>query len=238
MLETNYKKQLKKLETIKKKADGIEAKIAELSYSSAREDAAWKKDFATVKDLREKMKANEAEIIALSEELQLLKIEAYIIRGNVKNTLAAYGAEVIAAVFQKYDGKQYGEKTRAAIYDDVKKAGISFYFEYEKKEICIDYLTDAGFTWDYSNRGSISNYDLPFVDDQNRVNAAAFTGGRFRIAGAFVENTRKQARDIVKAYGKYKAVIEKAAAAQSAFNSLLPETMKHYNNVDAYVRPL
>lgn len=117
-------KALKEIKrAIEKNAAAIEAaekRIAELDFSTEKKAAAQsitpgRFNSSEFHAICEKARANADAIAAESEKLYRLEIERRILKDNARAALVAEAWPVIREACEKYAGKPYGEKTRAAM---------------------------------------------------------------------------------------------------------------------------
>ena len=183
------------------------------------------------KAVAEEAKKNAEKISALCSSIYRLKILDKILQSNAEAAFIAESIPAIKAAFKKYEGKQYGEKTRANIRQEVNKSGIGFYIGGTTlaETISIYSLTPEGCTGEmkadlYSK--------VHFISPDNRIQAeAAEVYGR-----NYIENPEERAEEIIKAKRQLEEAAKAAKAAEEALNALLPRSIDHvYNTKSDYI---
>ena len=181
-----------------------------------------------------------AEMCKAREELAIIN---QILRENQSFMLAFKGLEALKEIIKKYDGKSYGDATEKAIYREMHKRGYYFHFRRSMfgKDSDEAVFTDA--TANYSNiegriyatSETVENRAkrLDFITKENKIDFHAIEAAK--ISGTYCDNPKKQTREILKAYKKYKEKVVEAGAAQSALNALLPMNRDSFRNVNIYV---
>lgn len=185
------------------------------------------------------------EIVAASNEAELLKIENKILKDNARR---AYFAEVIPVVveeFQKFKGKQYGDKTKEKISDACKaRAGCAAYihYQYSTAELCIVPLDKNG----YSGTGMFGYKDLDVrmknwtvggdgqkLLDNNRIQEFSADDLTICDCGEYEEDVRARAELIKIQFSEVKKAWDQYNAACSAYNRLVPSGMEGMNAYSA-----
>ncbi len=230
---------MKTLETIAKDYERIEnkitanqAEIEKLSLIWERRAAADAKQFDRVKALREESKANAEKIAVLSDEIEMLKIKQYILAENRRAVFAADALPIILKAFSPYNGKKYGEKTSEKIRAEVKAQNIGFWIESDGQTANVYQLHDGFRTGASLEVKIFSTYEKPFISKENVIQAAtAETSTHYH----YIEDPGKRAKEIRKAFKKLEKAHAAAKAAESEYNALLPERMKHSREIGYYV---
>lgn len=220
----------------KKVSEAIQAADHEMDIlllADEKKQAVFKKDFNSLKAIKTEAEKNEAKIKELTETIYNLKIKQQILRQNKKAAVFNEGFPVLLKAFEKYEGKQYGTATKEKIYSEVRAAGYSFYFEgYQKSTSLKLYkLNQNGCHYSGSEDEvyiSCVNYDIPFITSENKIQ---FKAAGARCSEKYIENINKRVNELKKAYATYKTAVEKARAAESALNAIMPSCMNHYNKV-------
>lgn len=204
-----------------------------LLLADEKKEAVFKKDFNSLKALNNEAHKNDERIAELTATLENLKLKQQILRQNRKAAVFNEGFPVLLKAFEKYEGKQYGTATKEKIYSEVRAAGYSFYFEgYQKSTSLKLYKLDENskFCGGRSEEVYISciNYDIPFITSENKIQ---FAEAGARCSEKYIDNINKRVKELKKAYETYKTAVEKARAAESALNAIMPSCMNHYNKV-------
>lgn len=188
-------------------------------------------------------KRTEPEAVALYERAEALKIANAILKDNARR---AYIAEVLPAIkeaFAKFDGKQYGEKTRGKINAELTKtAGCRVYissYASLHNDLCIIPMGADGYNsraWDtndftltpiYKN----GEYSAELVDKGNTIHAGAVDNLRLCNCSAYVEDVAEAVAEIMDAKRNADNAKRAAEEAASKYNALIPSSMKriHYS---------
>ena len=158
-----------------------------------------------------------------------------ILSENVKASFAAEVTPIIKEIMQKYAGKQYGPNTRDKIHQEAKKHNIAFYFDgysgnyklnvyclsdegykaYNMPEIEIHATDDAGHTSYFISKSNT-------IQDVNNI--------VFSYRYKYTEDPSAKKKELEAAYNEYKTLLEKAAAAESKLNAMLPDNVNRFNN--------
>ena len=176
-----------------------------------------------------------------SEEYRKFNLELQILRNNARAALAAEVLPVIAEVFQKYGGKQYGPKTKDKITSEIKeRTGCLFYlsshtFDGMKKEAIFSLLKN-GYTiscdWDFR---------VHFIDYANKAFAIdnkiqAFAAEEVYISGLkeYIEDPAERVKDLQNAFAKVKALNEELNKALEEYNNLTVDGIGHRHNSNKF----
>lgn len=221
------------LEEIKKNRESIEAKTAEimsLDFMDERQEAAGNHNFEAVKAYREKAKANNEKIIALSEEVARLEILNQVLQENAKHARTAEALPIIFEVYKKYDGKKAGEKTREKIREELNKAGYSAYID-NGHNVNFEELDENGFT--HCNRLTIYGaYNNPIITDENKINVLGFTSVKNPFN--YCENPAEAVEEIIKKGEDVKKAYEEANRIAAEYNEMIPRTMRKAETANNY----
>lgn len=225
---------LKTINKNKKQMQANEDKILAFYMKDERRAAASAGKIEELHALRAEVKANEEDIRKLSNKNELLKIENSLLYDLMLQAVIDEALPHIENAIQKYNGKQYGERTREKIYEEVKKAGFSIWFSgyTTKTTIEINVLTPDGYTNREIPAAEIhTKYSAPFITEENTINYNSATTYTYYKK---VENVKQAARDIKKAIEASRKAAEKAKEAKSALDALLPTKAKYNENFNEF----
>ena len=211
--------------------ENMKNQIESLNLMDARQAAFERHDFETVKKLRIQAAENNQKIANLDNSRNVLKIENNILLSNLQAALFGYAMPIISDILTKYNMKQYGPKTADAIKAEAKQNGFIFWFDgYSKKDhLKISFLTSDGFTT-YGPQYNIDFYlNGAGITPENKINAAAVADVKNPFL--YSEDTKKAARDILKAFSKYQKAMQAACKAQAELNAIMPGTMSSFYEV-------
>ena len=161
--------------------------------------------------------------------------------------IAAAAAPAVLEVLRKYNGKPYGEKTRAKISEEVRQlCGCRFYIRDFSP-----YASEAGYLipedvpgvnrygWGADDLTLYTTYDAAtksrplLLDENNKINAAAAELLKLGYCAPYVEDACARAQEIEAA----RAALEDARTAYNTavekYNSLIPSTIKHQEQSNA-----
>jgi len=222
-------KEIKK--AIAKNRETIEAnknKIMALDYTEERREAvkdAGRFNNEAWRELHEKAEANADEIKKLSDDNYILEIEARILKENAKAALFAEAYPVILKAFEKYDGKQYGEKTADKIREEVHAAGFGFYFSghlhndtiniYELRDGLKNHVCE-----ECTAHGKYSAETWPeFITNDNKINIKNVDVSPLR----YTEKPGQEARKVAKAIKHYTETTRAAEKERAELAQMLPD---------------
>ena len=208
-----------------------ESEITALSFSVEIRNAIEAHDKPAYLKYHELEKGNAEKIAALCNKVYLLKIENMILYDNRKARIFSDILPIITAACKPFIGKQYGDKTRKKIFDQVHAAGYSFYFCGSHYDTLEFYKVDTGRGYDTGN-GHIQAYskkfEYRFIDADNRL---VFDAEMVKPPTKYIDNPKAHAKKIINAYEDYKKALKKAESAQVALNALTPSCIDHYYKV-------
>ena len=204
-----------------------EAETEKARLNLDAEKTAARDNYPLFKELCRKARANAEQIAETENKIKELEISYRILTENAKHAITAAALDAIEAATAKYNGKQYGPKTKSAIYEEVKKAGIAFFFK-NNHSLQVELLTPEGFTsYDYSLKCNIyGNYSEPFITAENKLD---FKKENAPNPYRLTENPAEIAKEIIKAYKALEEATKAAKAAQDYYNSIIPDTMPSQN---------
>ena len=176
-------------------------------------------------------KANEADIMKNTENIQRLELTRKILRNNAKIALFNEVLPVALEVLAKYAGKPYGDKTREKISNEVEAAAnCRFYISsrwssqsyeiYPVDESGNDYNISCG--TDYTDGSK-----KPLLID-NKIQLITFDEiGLYYIAREYVVDIPQRVEAIKAAHADAVAKQEELKAACSRFNALAVGDIDH-----------
>lgn len=229
-----YEQEENRIRKNKEKIEKLTEEINALNYIDERNACRDNRDFATLKNLREKAHNNSEAITKKCNEIERLKIENQIMRDNLHYIISVEAVQAILEASKPYEGKSYGEKTAQKIYDEVKKSGYGFWFKRSPLDNTGDYLVVYrlidGYRVSYTDDVTLypNDYNKPFITKDNKLNLQE---NRPRIYTEYTKDVTKKAKEIIKAFRAYKDIVEKADKMQNAFNHLLPNGIDSFRNV-------
>lgn len=156
-----------------------------------------------------------------SEKMHLQKVVKKILETNYRYALFMEAAPGIIEVLEKYNGRPYGEKTEEKIRNEIKeKTGCTFFVNHRYSwgdEICIydDYTQ-------YARDNSITVKNL-LID--NKINAPELDDMTINYC-KYIDDPKKRALELKKAYNKAKAKQEELEKACSDYNGLITGNME------------
>lgn len=229
-----YREILAEIEATTAAIEAAENEVVNLVCKEEKAEAIRKSDMLKYKQLVEISKRNQEKSREKCNSIYMMKIENRIRTDNMKAAIVAEVLPIIREAFQKYEGKSYGEKTRAKIAEAVKNAGFSFHVEgYNTKDtLVVRVLNDKGY-YDYRMpdvRIHVS-YKTPIIDAENKIH---FASAEINSTPRYVEDVTGRAAEIAAAYKAYKEATEAASKAESALNAMLPDGMYQDNVKKVY----
>ncbi len=184
------------------------------------------------KALTEKAEANREQINKLYDEIYMEEVKERILLANARNALFFEGIEVIKAAFMKYNGKPYGEKTRAKIREEVHAAGYSYYFN--DYEIEVQKLTPAGYTNGENAKAATMNeehHTTSILDENNKIQIDKIV---FYPRDKYEENPTKAAREAVKAIRAYTKATQEIRKQAEELREKLPAGIHKPDYISEY----
>ena len=176
----------------------------------------------------------EAEAVKLYTRAEELKSINKILSENANASFAEYVTPIIKDIMQKYNGKQYGEKTRQKIYTAAHETGISFYFDgyREKDTIHVYCLSPEGYKAYNMPEIRIHATDTEgkrsyFISETNKIND--FSTVKFSTYYNYTEDPSEKREQLKKKYEEFSKLVELASKAEKELNALLPEKVNHFN---------
>lgn len=230
---------MKSYKEIRNEITSNTAKIAELEAAAdklmKKAEAAAAATWGERKAIHESVTdADEAEAVKLYTRAEELKSINTILAENEKAAFCEYAKPIIIDIMQKYNGKQYGEKTRAKIQEAAHTAGIGFYFDgYREQDTLNVYcMHEAGYKAYNMPEVRIHATDAEgmrsyFISDTNKIND--FSTVNFSAHYNYTEDPSKKREQLKKKYEEFSKLVELASKAESELNALLPEKVNHFN---------
>lgn len=230
----DYNNYLRKIEKVKKTL--IESK--ETAYEFKRRYHAM---FEKANSLAEKKHVHELfnnELNQIAEQEQknyITRLKLEVMENNRKALLYNAVLPVIIEILNRYNGKQYGEKTAEKMRNELKSAtGCTFYIQkesYARDKISFAMLDSNGCCYgsDYVNICP-KNYETKILEN-NTINGALsfddFTSYDFK---PFIDNESEHVKQIMKAFKDAETAREKAKNAIEKYNDLQVGKMAFLNH--------
>lgn len=188
------------------------------------------------------IKEDEDAATKLYTEAEELKSVNKILQENEKAAFCEEVTPIIKDIMQKYNGKQYGEKTRQKIYDAAHAANIGFYFDGYRSKDTIHIYTLSNEGYKVFNGPEVTIYArtpdgnkyAEFISEKNTIQD--FSNINFLYGYTYTENPTSKRAEIEKAYKEFSELVNLAKQAESKLNSLMPDNTKHFN-VIGYLSP-
>ena len=235
----NYLSIIEEIKKNQEEAKSLEAKADNLLLLTERRNAAT---YGERKALRENItEADEQKAAELYNKVNELKNINKILSENANAAFCEYVTPIINNIMQKYNGKQYGEKTRAKIQEEAHKNGIGFYFDgyRERDTLKIYCMSPEGFK--AYNMPEVTIYAIDqdgkrsfFISESNKINNFSIVG--FSYHYKYTENPGEKRAEIIKKYEAFKKLVEMASKAESELNEMLPKEINRFN-VIGYLSP-
>lgn len=167
------------------------------------------------------------------EPIPAAKLRAAILRDNARRAFFEEITPQAVAIFQKYAGRPYGEKTRRKIADEIhEKTGFYCYISansYHSKMQFAAGETRAPWTYDemeLSLYHGKENELRPLLDSKNKISTESADALQPYGLRPYVEDPDEQAEKIKAAHERALAAWETWSAAASAYNDLIPTQAK------------
>lgn len=225
------------------------------------------KTMLNLNNVRAQMSANAAKIKAAENELEKLnysrenadriaELSAIIEKGNIvsrilhdnsRRVLLTAVLPDIKAVFSKYDGKSYGEKTKEKIRDEiVRRCNCSVYVsnEYKHSNLHIVPLNENGYN-DYSFK--YNDFELmpqynpetgeynSILTAENKINAGSIDNYTLMNCPYFCPDPEERAEKIIEKNREYNSMLKELEQMESEYNSLLPSGAERaYHTANGY----
>lgn len=188
------------------------------------------------------IKEDEDTATKLYTEAEELKSVNKILQENEKAAFCEEVTPIIKGIMQKYNGKQYGEKTRQKISDAAHAENISFYFDGYRNRTTLHVYTLTSEGYKAYNGPEVIIYartpdnkqNAEFISEKNTIQD--FSSINFSYSYTYTENPTSKRAEIEKAYKEFEELVNLAKQAESKLNSLMPDNTKHFN-VIGYLSP-
>jgi hypothetical protein len=176
------------------------------------------------------------EITRAGEELRVLKLVKKIRHDNLRRLVYEAALPVLLEILNRWNGKPYGEKTKAKINAEMKeRTGIAAYLSGGYGEdVTLVPLNAEGYS-DY--QFSPKDFDIytrwrdgerPRVLEGNRINGALTMDDFYLSDGReFVENPEARAVEILEGFSDLLKKVEALEVEVRRFNDLLPSGVEH-----------
>lgn len=223
MTRKELKKKIEKTSVIIKKC---EDDIMRLSYVEEQREAIRNDDIETYRKYASMEKENLETVRKLSEKHFYNNVLLKVLRENYNYLVFVDGCKVLSEICSSFDGKSYGEKTKAKIDEKMEENGFSFYFDgYSKYNyIKIAELRENGccygsdYVEGYARTSDNTEYSV-FVTDENKLvfnRVKAFPYVHFTV------DPEKKAKDIIRLYRKIQEEENKLEKLHGDYNNLIP----------------
>lgn len=214
----------------KAKWDEARAKLAQAEKEAEKEAAAlheiyqrpnWRELIQEITDAKQGKKD-------AAEKLPALQLAAAIWRDNTRRALLEELKPAAASILAKYNGKPYGEKTRAKIAEEMKAAtGYRVYISDNGSRAEMGFYQSTGYTWK-AEELELSYYhgtgEKPALLENNRINAAAADELRAYNLREYIEDPAAHVEKIMEAYREADAAAKAYTDAANKYNALIPTT--------------
>ena len=182
-------------------------------------------------------KANAGRIEEIKKKVFMLEIKARILKENANAAFISEKMEVLCGIMEKYNGKPYGEKTRAKIKEEAKRNGFTFYIK-DRDEITIQEIDENGLTSPATYAAeayavTADNRRAYFLTEENKVNFTAEVIARPK-AGKYTDNPEQAAQEAAEAIRHYQKTIQEAEAEREKLAKLIPAGLPTPRIIDDY----
>lgn len=179
----------------------------------------------------EKAKIEKA-ITAESETETRARIEAAILKDNAAQALFAENIGKICEIWNSYAGKVHGEKTRDKIRAEIESAtGLRVWVanDYSGAKISINTTARGSFFYGYGDTLTAYANDTTTTDGGNKIQPISAESFRLWYIGAYVDDVKKHAAEIIKAHAAAEKAEEAYTQAAKAYNALTRGNMARIN---------
>lgn len=211
----------------------IEAAKADIDKLSLTEERAavrfCKANMETLKALRAQADQNAGKIAELSDKIYFLQVVNLVLSDNLKAAIAAEALPIIREAFQKYNGKQYGPKTAAAIKEEIKNAGFFAHVSSDGSDLYINVVNPENMRNDYRfpDVKLYTSYNNRILTPGNKITFATAE----IVTPAYIEDYTGRAAAIIAAYNKFYEAVEAVNKARETLNDIMPAG-RFYNSND------
>lgn len=221
--------------------ESMTAEIIALDYRQERRAAAQNGGIFNnkgYKEYHEAAQANADRIAELSNNIYIAEVKTRILQANARAALINEAAPIILKACEKYNGKQYGEKTAEKIRAEVRAAGYSFYFEgYKNSRLVIYELNTKGYKTPAETEATAAAYDeaghiAEFLTEENKLNIANVIIKPYQ--DKYTENPTKAAAKVAQAIRKYSEATKALEKQRRELCDILPDGIKDPEYIKEY----
>lgn len=213
----------------KAKWDEARAKLAQAEKEAEKEAASLHEIYQRPnwRELIQEITAAKQGKKDATEKVPALQLIAAIWRDNARRALLEELKPAAVAILHRYEGKPYGEKTRAKIAEEMKEAtGYRVYIK--DNGSCAEMsFSGPGYTWKWEEL-EISYYhgtgDKAPLLDNNRINTTSADELRAYNLREYIEDPAAHVEKIMEAYKAADAAAKAYKAAAEAYNAIIPTT--------------
>lgn len=203
---TNSKTILKEIETLKTQISDKKQNEFEKFYNEITTSLTLFKDMEKYKKLKnsDKYKKLEQEEIEEIENNKLIKIKLNLLKCNLYNAIFIENMPIICEIWNKYEGKPYGQRTQEKIRDEIyEKTNLRVYIcnEWSRAKITI-YINANNCNWVDNIEAGGKTDDIKALDGFNKILKLNSEDFKIWYIGEFVENVEEQAKKIVEEHKK------------------------------------
>lgn len=196
-------------------------------------------NIVNLKEMHEKRKTVENELIRLEEKKKDLQITIKILNSNAKLSLYNEALPVVLEVLAKYKNKPYGPKTRKKIRDEIKeKINCSFYISdrYNSQEYHIIPLEFSGNTYNIECGPQYIDGKQKKLLDDNKIQVLELSDITLYYASKeYIDNIPKRIKELKKLYKKAYEKQKELDSICKEYNSLVVGNIKHlYKDENIY----
>lgn len=226
-------------EEMQRNTAAIEAANADIDKLSLKEERAAvkfnKANMETLKTLRAQAEQNAGKIAELSDKIYFLQVVNLVLSDNLKAAIVAEALPIIREAFQKYEGKQYGPKTAAAIKEEIKNAGFFAHISSDGRDLFINVVNPENMCNDYrfDTVKLYTSYENRILTAGNKINFATAE----IESPAYIEDYTGRAAAIIAAYNKYYEAREAATKARDELNNIMPAG-RYYNGTETVYKTI
>lgn len=214
--------------------DALKAEVKHLNFDAEIKAAIAGNNYTAVKDLHNKAKANAERTAEAEKEIFILEIKHRFLNSNARAALFEEAIPAIIEALKPYARKPYGEKTRAKIREEVKKAGYSFYFDGSRPYRVEIALLKDGYTCGETTTGhAINEGGLMdgFITDDNKINIANVSA---RCIYDYTEDADKAAREASEAINNYIKAAKDLEEQRTELARILPDGIPAPDYIKSY----
>lgn len=234
-----YLRERKNLAKISAKIKSLNHDIDVISMTAEIREAIQNDNMTRYKELREVVNAREDQLNSMYNTLYRLEIKRTVIRDNCRHALFNDAYPVIVKAFEPYNGKQYGDRTREKIREEVKKHGFYFWFDgYENNRInieALDNFTVKGVNDVYAYAVSLDTdggkHNGSFITSDNTINVSNVTAS---MSGSYVEDVNARVNEIMRALRAFYKAQDLREKARNELTAVLPYGVKDPDYVPEY----